>query len=41
MIVGGVVEAIFGVKAERQTLEDLAKPLTAEDAPEGATASKA
>jgi hypothetical protein len=24
---------IFGVKAERQSLEDLAKPLTAEDAP--------
>jgi hypothetical protein len=42
MIVGGFVEAIFGVKAERQSLEDLAKPLTAEDAPEkGATASKA
>ena len=29
---GGVVEVIFGVKAERQPLEDLAKPLTAEDA---------
>jgi MFS family permease len=32
MIIGGVVEVIFGVKAERQPLEDLAKPLTAEDA---------
>jgi MFS family permease len=43
MIIGGVVEVIFGVKAERQPLEDLARPLTAEDAPgeESATASKA
>jgi hypothetical protein len=42
MIVGGVVEAIFGVKAERQSLEDLATPLTAQDAPEEiATTSKA
>jgi MFS family permease len=32
MIIGGVVEVIFGVKAERQPLEDLARPLTAEDA---------
>ncbi len=32
MIIGGVVEVAFGVKAERQPLEDLAKPLTAEDA---------
>ena len=28
---GGVIEAIFGVKAERQTLENLATPLTAAD----------
>lgn len=28
-----VQRRIFGVKAERQSLEDLAKPLTAEDAP--------
>jgi hypothetical protein len=42
MIVGGVVEAIFGVKAERRSLEDLATPLTAQDAPEeSATTSKA
>ena len=40
MIIGGVVEVIFGVKAERQPLEDLAKPLTAEDsAGEGTTAA--
>ena len=32
MIIGGIVEAIFGVKAESQSLEDIAKPLTAEDA---------
>jgi hypothetical protein len=31
MIAGGVIEAIFGVKAERQTLENLATPLTAAD----------
>ncbi len=35
MIVGGIVELIFGVKAERQTLENIAKPLTAEDTPGG------
>ena len=34
MVAGGVVEAIFGVKAERQSLESLAMPLTAEDAEE-------
>ena len=32
MIAGGLVEAIFGVKAERQTLEHIATPLTVEDA---------
>jgi MFS family permease len=32
MAIGGVVELIFGVKAEGQELEDIAKPLTAEDA---------
>ena len=31
MIAGGVVEAIFGVKAEWQALEDIATPLTVED----------
>jgi hypothetical protein len=34
MIAGGVVEAVFGVKAERQTLEHIATPLTVEDARE-------
>ena len=32
MAVGGVVELFFGVKAEQVPLEDIAKPLTAEDA---------
>ncbi len=35
MAIGGVVELLFGVKAEQQTLEDIAKPLTAEDAEQG------
>jgi CubicO group peptidase (beta-lactamase class C family) len=34
MIAGGIVEAIFGVKAERQALEHIATPLTVEDAGE-------
>ena len=37
MIVGGLAELIFGVKAEGQTLENIAKPLTAEDTPGPAT----
>jgi hypothetical protein len=32
MIAGGVVEAVFGVNAERQALEHIATPLTVEDA---------
>jgi MFS family permease len=32
MILGGLAEAVFGVKAERAGLESIAKPLTAEDA---------
>jgi MFS family permease len=32
MAVGGIVELIYGVKAEQVPLEDIAKPLTAEDA---------
>jgi MFS family permease len=41
MIAGGVVEAFLGVKAEGQSLENIAKPLTAEDSPErGATATQ-
>ncbi|MFC0038411.1 MFS transporter [Actinomadura rayongensis] len=31
MIAAGLVEVVFGVKAERKGLEDIAKPLTAED----------
>ncbi len=31
MILGGVAELLFGVKAERQGLESIAKPLTAQD----------
>jgi MFS family permease len=34
MTLGGVVEIFFGVKAERAKLEDLAMPLTAEEADE-------
>ncbi|HLI58172.1 MAG TPA: MFS transporter [Solirubrobacteraceae bacterium] len=33
MAIGGVLEFILGVRAERQTLENIAKPLTAEDTP--------
>ncbi len=33
MIAGGVVEAILGIKAEGQSLESIAQPLTAEDKP--------
>jgi MFS family permease len=32
MAVGGVVELFFGVKAEQEPLEDIAEPLTAEEA---------
>jgi len=34
MIGGGIVEAFLGVKAEGQSLENIAKPLTAEDEPQ-------
>jgi MFS family permease len=37
MVAGGVVEALLGVKAEGQSLENIAKPLTAEDSPERGT----
>ena len=33
MILGGIAEIIFGVKAEQQTLENIATPLTAEGEP--------
>ena len=32
MIIGGVAELFFGVRAEGQSLESIAKPLTVEDA---------
>jgi MFS family permease len=35
MILGGVAELLFGVKAERRGLESIAEPLTAEDADNG------
>jgi MFS family permease len=35
MIAGGLVEVIFGVKAEQKSLEDIAQPLTAADAESG------
>ena len=35
MVGGGLVEAFLGVKAEGQSLESIAQPLTAEDAEEG------
>ncbi|MCW2760470.1 MAG: major facilitator superfamily 1 [Marmoricola sp.] len=31
MVLGGIAEAVLGVKAEGQSLENIAKPLTAED----------
>jgi hypothetical protein len=31
MMIGGVVEIVFGVKAERQSLASIARPLTAQD----------
>jgi MFS family permease len=34
MMIGGVVQAIWGVKAEQRSLEDIATPLTAQDAEE-------
>ena len=37
MIAGGIVEAFLGVKAEGQSLESIAQPLTAEDADAGST----
>lgn len=33
MALGGVAELVFGVKAEQQTLENLAQPLTSRDSP--------
>jgi MFS family permease len=36
MAIGGVAEIVFGVKAERQSLESIARPLTVADAPSAA-----
>jgi len=33
MVVGGIIAIFLGVHAEQETLENIAKPLTAEDAP--------
>ena len=41
MIAGGIVEAFLGVRAEGQSLEDIAKPLTAEDAETGGQQAEA
>ena len=41
MIAGGIVEAFLGVKAEGQSLEDIATPLTAEDADSGSASQPA
>ncbi|HEX5291547.1 MAG TPA: MFS transporter [Streptosporangiaceae bacterium] len=41
MILAGLVEVIFGVRAERQSLENIARPLTAEDADTGAGSASA
>lgn len=39
MVLGGIAEAVLGVKAEGQSLEDIAAPLTAEqDGPDGRVA---
>ena len=35
MVAGGIVAIFLGVHAEQETLENIAKPLTAEDTPEG------
>jgi MFS family permease len=37
MMIGGVAELLFGIKAERRSLEDIAKPLTVADEPASAS----
>jgi MFS family permease len=37
MAIGGLAELVFGVKAERQSLENIARPLTAEDGEAGSS----
>ncbi len=41
MIIGGIAELAFGIKAEGQALENIAKPLTVEEAPSGRPPSAA
>jgi MFS family permease len=41
MIIGGIAELVFGIKAEGESLEDIAKPLTVEDAPSRAAVGTA
>jgi MFS family permease len=41
MILAGIAELFLGVKAERQSLENIARPLTAEDADTDAGAGSA
>jgi MFS family permease len=40
MIIGGIVEIFLGIRAEGQSLESLARPLTAEDADADAGSGK-
>ena len=39
MIAGGIVEAFVGVDAEQKSLEDIAEPLSSQDADESSTTS--
>jgi MFS family permease len=41
MLIGGLAEIFFGVKAEGESLESIARPLTVEDAPQSAAAAPA
>ena len=41
MILAGLAEIVLGVKAERQSLEDIAQPLTATAGPAGPAAAPA
>jgi MFS family permease len=41
MIIGGLVELIYGIDAEGKGLEDIAKPLTAEDSTSSARSPRA
>jgi hypothetical protein len=41
MAAGGIVEILLGVKAERQSLESIARPLTAQDPSDDARSAEA